>query len=94
MVKEKDLLIGDFRKLEVDSPLFTFVKEKYRMFAFSADVLHRFSIPCLGVKIDCVPGRLKSVLFVRNVVGSFYGQCSEICGVNHSFMPINLEVLH
>nr|YP_009912617.1 cytochrome c oxidase subunit II [Obrimoposthia wandeli]QLJ92323.1 cytochrome oxidase subunit 2 [Obrimoposthia wandeli] len=63
-----------------------------RLLVGSNDVIHSFAIPQLGVKLDGVPGRLNQSFFSLNNYGSFYGQCSEICGANHSFMPINLNI--
>lgn len=59
----------------------------------SADVLHSWTVPSLGVKADATPGRLNSLNFSPSSVGIFYGQCSELCGSNHSFIPIVVEVL-
>merc|ERR1712105_173963 len=64
-----------------------------RLLLTSSDVLHSFSLPCFGLKADCVPGRLNSLVTVLDRPGLFWGQCSEICGSNHSFMPISCEVL-
>lgn len=90
MVMEKGL---DLRKLEVDRPLVVFRKILNRVILSSNDVIHRFAVPQLGFKLDCVPGRLNQ-RFVRVMhLGKFYGQCSEICGANHSFMPISVECI-
>lgn len=64
------------------------------MLTTSADVLHSWAIPSFGVKMDSVPGRLNQFWLVLNKPGVFYGQCSEICGVNHGFMPIAVEVVY
>jgi cytochrome c oxidase subunit 2 len=68
-------------------------KQHIRLLVSSADVLHSWAVPSLGIKIDACPGRLNqvSLLILRN--GVFYGQCSEICGVNHGFIPIVVESL-
>jgi heme/copper-type cytochrome/quinol oxidase subunit 2 len=58
----------------------------------SADVIHSFSVPSAGIKVDAVPGVLSAITVKFNRVGVFYGQCSEICGRLHSFMPIQIEV--
>ena len=79
------------RLLEVDNRLIIPWNEHLRFLVSSADVLHSWSIPSLGVKIDACPGRLNQVGLFLNRPGVFYGQCSEICGVNHAFMPICLE---
>nr|CAH2594115.1 cytochrome c oxydase subunit 2 [Physella acuta] len=81
------------RLLEVDNkPLFS-VFLHYTNLLTSADVLHAWSLPSIGVKMDAVPGRLNSMNLFWNYPGSYYGQCSEICGANHSFMPIQVSVM-
>jgi heme/copper-type cytochrome/quinol oxidase subunit 2 len=62
-----------------------------RLITTSSDVLHSWAVPALGVKIDAVPGRLNQFWIVTDRPGTFYGQCSELCGVNHGFMPIAVE---
>jgi heme/copper-type cytochrome/quinol oxidase subunit 2 len=59
----------------------------------AADVLHCWAVPSLGIKLDAVPGRLNQVAFLANREGVYYGQCSEICGANHAFMPIVVEAV-
>jgi len=81
----------DFRNLEVDCPLVIVASVLNRILLRSSDVIHRFAIPQLGFKLDCVPGRLSQSYLRSYYLGTFYGQCSEICGANHSFMPIRLE---
>lgn len=93
MINFKKLLIGDFRLLEVDIPLFLPSMNFIRLIVSSNDVIHRFSIKSLGLKIDAVPGRFNFGYFYSFLYGRFYGQCSEICGVNHSFMPIKIEII-
>jgi cytochrome c oxidase subunit 2 len=88
---EDELNIGDLRLLEVDNPIVLPVKLPIRLLVTAADVLHSWTIPSFGVKIDAVPGRLNQVpLFIKRE-GTFYGQCSELCGVNHAFMPISVK---
>lgn len=94
MVKDEFLSLGDFRKLEVDLPLFLKVGEWSRILVTSFDVIHRFSLPSFGVKVDAIPGRVNQRFLYSGALGKFYGQCSEICGAKHSFMPISIEVLH
>lgn len=91
MIKNKES--GDFRLLEVDLPLFIPCMKFIRLLVRSNDVIHRFSVNSLGVKIDAVPGRFNFGYFYSSIYGSFFGQCSEICGVNHSFMPIKIEII-
>ena len=88
MLQVEDLNYGSFRLLEVDKPLYLPVDTPIRVIVSSDDVLHSWAIPSLGVKIDCVPGRLNVVEFRIARTGIFYGQCSEICGTQHGFMPI------
>lgn len=88
MVNEADLNIGELRLLEVDNPLELPTFTHIRLIITSDDVLHSWTIPSFGVKLDAVPGRLnQSAVFIKRE-GKFFGQCSEICGVNHGFMPI------
>lgn len=91
MVPTDDLEIGGFRLLEVDNNIVLPVLTQIRAIVTAADVLHSWAVPALGVKIDGTPGRLNQVSFYLNRAGLFYGQCSEICGANHSFIPIVIE---
>nr|AGH09459.1 cytochrome oxidase subunit II [Amynthas sp. 4 QZ-2013] len=93
MVQTTDLSPGDFRLLEVDNRIVIPMQLEIRMLITAADVLHSWTIPSLGVKVDAVPGRLNQIGFTTSHAGVFYGQCSEICGANHSFMPIAMEVV-
>nr|AYR05346.1 cytochrome c oxidase subunit 2 [Coleoptera sp. ACP-2013] len=81
----------NFRLLEVDNRIIIPFESKVRMLITATDVIHSWTIPALGMKIDATPGRLNQINFLLNQTGLFYGQCSEICGANHSFMPIVLE---
>lgn len=81
------------RLLEADNVLVAPLNTQIRVIATSADVIHAWTIPTLGVKADAVPGRLNQIIFFINRPGIFYGQCSEICGANHSFIPIKLEAV-
>nr|AVP74396.1 cytochrome c oxidase subunit II [Cryptocelis alba] len=85
--------LSGFRLLEVDNPIFLPRGEYIRLLVTGGDVIHSFCVPSLGVKIDAVPGRLNQTFFFPLNLGSFFGQCSEICGANHSFMPINIEII-
>nr|YP_010868377.1 cytochrome c oxidase subunit II [Caridina pseudogracilirostris]WGU19663.1 cytochrome c oxidase subunit 2 [Caridina pseudogracilirostris] len=80
-----------FRLLDVDNRTVLPVNTQVRVLVSAADVIHSWTVPALGVKADGVPGRLNQVSFMLNRPGLFYGQCSEICGANHSFMPIVVE---
>jgi cytochrome c oxidase subunit 2 len=79
---------GLFRKLEVDKRLFLPAHTQIRILVSSADVLHSWAVPSFGIKIDACPGRLNQAQILISRFGTFYGQCSEICGLNHGFMPI------
>ena len=93
MVPTSDLNKGDFRLLEVDNRLVLPINTHVRILVTGADVLHSFAVPALAVKMDAVPGRLNQTgVFIKRP-GIFYGQCSEICGANHSFMPIVIEAV-
>nr|AHA52561.1 cytochrome c oxidase subunit II [Pselaphanus sp. QL-2013] len=80
-----------FRALDVDNRLILPYKTYIRSLITSLDVIHSWTIPSLGVKVDATPGRLNQILLMISRPGLFFGQCSEICGLNHSFMPIVLE---
>nr|YP_008854812.1 cytochrome c oxidase subunit II [Cherax monticola]AHA59394.1 cytochrome c oxidase subunit 2 [Cherax monticola] len=81
----------NFRLLDVDNRVPIPFNTQVRLIISAADVIHSWTIPSLGVKADAVPGRLNQISFLVNRPGLFYGQCSEICGANHSFMPILIE---
>nr|ARH54171.1 cytochrome c oxidase subunit 2 [Chrysomela populi] len=81
----------NFRLLDVDNRIIIPFESQIRMLITAADVVHSWTIPSLSVKIDAMPGRLNQISFSSNRTGLFYGQCSEICGANHSFMPIVIE---
>nr|YP_010545940.1 cytochrome c oxidase subunit II [Triplax ainonia]UYG49575.1 cytochrome c oxidase subunit 2 [Triplax ainonia] len=81
----------NFRLLDVDNRMIIPYETNIRMLVTSTDVIHSWTIPAMGVKIDATPGRLNQVSFSSNRSGLFFGQCSEICGANHSFMPIVIE---
>nr|ULQ69062.1 cytochrome c oxidase subunit 2 [Centrolepis aristata] len=91
MLADDDLELGQLRLLEVDNRVIVPVKTHLRMILTSADVLHSWAVPSLGVKCDAVPGRLNQTPIFLQREGVFYGQCSEICGTNHAFMPIVVE---
>ncbi len=91
MIPTSDLEDGDLRLLEVDNRVVVPVNTQVRVVITGADVIHCFTVPSLGVKADAVPGRLNQVSFLINRPGVYYGQCSEICGSDHSFMPIVVE---
>nr|WOX01727.1 cytochrome c oxidase subunit II [Oncomelania hupensis]WOX01740.1 cytochrome c oxidase subunit II [Oncomelania hupensis]WOX01753.1 cytochrome c oxidase subunit II [Oncomelania hupensis]WOX01766.1 cytochrome c oxidase subunit II [Oncomelania hupensis]WOX01779.1 cytochrome c oxidase subunit II [Oncomelania hupensis] len=93
MIPTGDLESGDFRLLEVDHRVVLPTSTDIRILVTSADVIHSWAVPSLGVKADAIPGRLNQLSFFIKHPGVFYGQCSEICGANHSFMPIVVEAI-
>lgn len=88
---ETDLELGQLRLLDVDNRVVIPVDTHVRFIVVGADVIHDFAVPGLGLKIDAVPGRLNQTSVLLQREGLFYGQCSEICGVYHGFMPIAVE---
>ncbi|YP_009034482.1 cytochrome c oxidase subunit II (mitochondrion) [Synchiropus splendidus] len=93
MIPTQDLTPGQFRLLEVDHRVVLPVESPVRVLVSAEDVLHSWAVPSLGVKMDAVPGRLNQTALIAAHPGVFYGQCSEICGANHSFMPIVVEAV-
>lgn len=93
MIQDKDLKPGDLRLLEVDNRVVVPVGKAVRLIVTSEDVLHSFAIPSFGLKKDAVPGRLNETWFKTEKEGVYYGQCSELCGIKHGFMPIAIEVV-
>ncbi len=93
IVNEKDLKPNQNRLLEVDNPLVVPVNTVIKIMVTADDVIHSFGLPDFGVKIDAVPGRLNQSWFKANRTGVFYGQCFELCGQGHGFMPIKVVVL-
>nr|AEP27728.1 cytochrome c oxidase subunit II [Otiorhynchus rugosostriatus] len=91
MIPINELKPFNFRLLEVDNRMVIPFLTNIRLIVTSADVIHSWTIPSLGMKIDGTPGRLNQTTFSTNRTGILFGQCSEICGANHSFMPIMIE---
>nr|YP_005255126.1 cytochrome c oxidase subunit II [Fergusonina taylori]ADY85993.1 cytochrome c oxidase subunit II [Fergusonina taylori] len=89
--KTEQNLNNNFRLLDVDNRISIPVNAQIRILVSATDVIHSWTIPSLGVKVDGTPGRLNQTNFFINRPGLFFGQCSEICGANHSFMPIAIE---
>jgi len=81
------------RLIDTDNQAFIPIKTQIRNLITAADVLHAWTIPSLGIKVDAVPGRLNQINFISPNPGSFHGQCSEICGANHSFIPITINAV-
>ena len=93
MLTEDDLVEGYHRLLDVDNPMILPACTYIRVIVTAEDVLHSWAVPSLGIKIDAVPGRLSQVGLYIKYPGVFYGQCSELCGVGHGFMPIVVKVI-
>lgn len=93
IVPTQDLKPGELRLLEVDNRVVLPMELTIRMLISSEDVLHSWAVPSLGLKTDAIPGRLNQTTLLSTRPGLYYGQCSEICGSNHSFIPIVLELV-
>nr|AAK52683.1 cytochrome c oxidase subunit II [Cynomys ludovicianus] len=93
MVPTSELTPGDLRLLEVDNRVVLPMELPVRMLISSEDVRHSWTVPSLGLKTDAIPGRLNQATLTSTRPGLYYGQCSEICGSNHSFMPIVLGMV-
>jgi cytochrome c oxidase subunit 2 len=93
MIPEDELEMGHLRLLEVDERIFVPIKTHVRLIITSGDVLHSWAVPSFGIKLDACPGRLNQTSLYVKREGVYYGQCSEICGINHGFMPIVVEAV-
>nr|YP_006234419.1 cytochrome c oxidase subunit II [Robertsicus elaphensis]AET63066.1 cytochrome c oxidase subunit 2 [Robertsicus elaphensis] len=93
MIPEEEMLMNSFRLIDTDNKIFIPFKTGIKFLISSADVIHSWTIPSLGIKMDAIPGRLNQCFSMSNRPGLFFGQCSEICGANHSFMPISMEIM-
>ena len=93
MVADKDLKPGQPRLLTVDNEMVVPVNKVVHVLVTGADVIHSFAVPSFGIRIDAVPGRINETWFKATTEGMFYGQCSELCGKDHSFMPIAVRVV-
>lgn len=91
IIPTNELAEDGFRLLDVDNRTVLPINTQIRVLIRAADVIHSWTVPALGVKADAIPGRLNQVSFLINRPGLFYGQCSEICGANHRFIPIVVE---
>jgi len=92
VLTEQEPDVGDLRNLKVDTMLSLVVGLPVRFITTGMDVLHSFAVPSLGIKIDAVPGRLNAADIIAERNGLFYGQCSELCGQEHGYMPIAVYV--
>nr|AKP19675.1 cytochrome c oxidase subunit II [Gyrodactylus sp. FY-2015] len=88
-----DSYFSDTLTYNVDNPLVLYYNQSTRILVSSSDVIHSFSVPDLGLKMDGIPGRINHLTYLPDRVGVFVGYCSELCGVGHSFMPICIEVV-
>jgi heme/copper-type cytochrome/quinol oxidase subunit 2 len=93
MIPEENLFLGRLRLLEVDNRLILPIEKQLRLLITASDVLHSWAVPSLGVKLDACPGRLNQIALWIKRSGVYYGQCSEICGINHGFMPIVVQAV-
>lgn len=93
MLRDDELAEGQPRLLAVDNPMVVPVGATVKMLVTAGDVLHNWAMPAFGVKMDAVPGRLNETWFRAERVGTYYGQCSELCGRDHAFMPIEVRVV-
>lgn len=93
MIKEEDLEDNQPRLLTVDNEVVVPVNKVVKVLITANDVLHAWALPSFGVKRDAVPGRINETWFKAEKVGTYYGQCSELCGIQHAFMPITVRVV-
>ena len=93
MIPESDLEDGQLRLLDVDNNVVIPVDTNIRFIVTGQDVIHSFAVPSLGMKVDGIPGRLNQTATIAEREGLFYGQCSELCGILHGFMPICVEAV-
>lgn len=91
IIPTEEITLESFRLLDVDNRIVLPINNQIRILISAADVLHSWTVPALGIKIDATPGRLNQTNFLINRPGLFFGQCSEICGANHRFIPIVIE---
>ena len=93
MVEEEDLKPGQPRLLAVDNEVVVPVNKVVKVLITANDVLHAWALPSFGVKRDAMPGRVNETWFKADRVGTYYAQCSELCGIKHAFMPITVRVV-
>jgi len=94
MLDDDSLELGDLRLLTVDNELVLPINTNIRLLVTSNDVIHSFAVPSLGLKSDAIPGRLNATGLIINRTSNYYGQCSELCGVLHGFMPISIKAVN
>ena len=93
LIEDEDLEEGQKRLLETDVQVVLPVNTKIRLLVTASDVLHNFAMPAFGIKMDAVPGRVNETWFDITREGTYYGQCSEICGTGHAYMPITIKAV-
>jgi len=93
MLEDEELGKDDYRLLSADTSIVVPVGKVIKILITSNDVLHAWAIPAFGIKMDAIPGKINETWFKAEYEGKFYGQCSELCGIRHAFMPINVEVV-
>jgi cytochrome c oxidase subunit II len=94
MIPEKELKPGQLRLLAVDNEMVVPINKVVHVLVTGADVIHSFAVPSFGIRMDAVPGRINETWFKATSEGVFYGQCSELCGKDHAFMPIAVRVVN
>jgi cytochrome c oxidase subunit 2 len=94
MVQDKDLKAGQPRLLAADKEMVVPVNKVVHVLVTGADVIHSFTVPSFGIRMDAIPGRVNETWFKATSEGVFYGQCSELCGKDHAFMPIAVRVMN
>jgi cytochrome c oxidase subunit 2 len=93
MVPDEDLQEGQKRLLDTDNAVVLPVDTNIRLLITASDVLHSFALPAMGIKLDAVPGQVNETWVRINEEGTYYGQCSELCGTGHSYMPIMVKAV-
>ncbi|WP_300545802.1 cytochrome c oxidase subunit II [Maricaulis sp.] len=93
MIADEDLEEGQLRNLSVDLPVVVPVGATVRLQVTAADVIHNWAMPAFGTKMDAIPGRINEAWFRVDEAGTYYGQCSELCGIRHAFMPIEVHAV-
>lgn len=93
MIPDEKIQAGQYRLLDVDNPLVLPVDTNIRVLTTAGDVIHSFAVPALGIKVDAIPGRVNESWMRITKTGHYYGQCSELCGIGHGFMPISLKAV-
>lgn len=93
LIEDKDLKPNQLRLLEVDEPVVVPVDATVQLLVTAGDVIHSFAVPSLGIKKDAVPGRINETWFRISKKGTYYGQCSELCGIKHGYMPIAIKAV-